>query len=107
MVSDVGFPIECVIISIFIGYMYYYLHIADYHEILSWTTIKIGCISGLLLAILAILLGLLESNAFSWDDFFVSVVIFGIPSMIFAILLVMIGGYLAVTVKRILRNTKR
>jgi hypothetical protein len=27
--------------------------------------------------------------------------------MIFAILLVMIGGYLAVTVKRILRNTKR
>ena len=64
------FPIECVIISIFVGYMYYYLHDADYHEILSCTSIKIGFFSGLLLAILAILVGLLESNAFSWDDFF-------------------------------------
>lgn len=70
MVSDIGFPIECVIISIFIGYIYYYLHDADYHEILSWTSIKIGCVSGLLLFILAILVGLLESNAFSWDNFF-------------------------------------
>ena len=45
MVSDVEFPIECVIISIFVGYMYYYLHDADYHEILSCTSIKIGFFS--------------------------------------------------------------
>ena len=55
MVSDVGFPIEYVIISVFIGYMYYFLKDVDYHEILSWTSIKIGCISGLLLAILAVI----------------------------------------------------
>ena len=104
MVSNVGFPIEYVIISIFIGYMYYYLVDVDYNEILSLTAIKIGCISGLLLAILAILVGLLDSNVFSWDDFFISVLILGIPSMIIAILLVMIGGYFAITVKRILKK---
>ena len=107
MVSDVGFPIEYVIISVFIGYMYYFLKDVDYHEILSWTSIKIGCISGLLLAILAVLVGLLKFNAFSWDNFFLSIIILGIPSMIIAILLVMIGGYFAVTVKRILGNLKR
>ena len=70
MVSDIGFPIEYVIISIFLGYMYYYLKEVNYHEILSWTSIKIGCISGLLSATLAVLVGLLEYNAFSWMIFF-------------------------------------
>ncbi len=86
MVSDVSFPIEYVIISIFIGYMYYYLEYVDYHEILSWTSIKIGFISGLLLATIAVLVGLLKFNAFSLDNFFLSIVILGIPSMIIAIL---------------------
>jgi hypothetical protein len=107
MVSDVSFPIEYVIISILIGYLYYYLKDVDYHEILSWTSIKIGCISGLLFGTLAVLVGLLESNVFSWDNFFLSIIILGIPSMIIAILLVMIGGYFAVTVKRILGTLKR
>ena len=107
MVSNIEFPLEYIIISIFIGYMYYYLIDVDYHEILSWTTIKIGCISGLFLTILAVLVGLLDANVFSWDDFFLSVVILGIPCIIIAILLVVIGVYFAVTVKRILQNLKR
>ena len=107
MVAEVEFPLEYVIVSIFIGYMYYYLTDVDYHEILSWTTIKIGCISGLLLAIIVVLVGLLRANAFSWDTLFESVVVFGTFSIIVAILLVIIGGYFAVTVKRILKNFNR
>ena len=107
MVSNIEFPLEYIIISIFIGYMYYYLKDRDYHDILSWSTIKIGFISGLLLAILAVLVGLLNANAFAWDDFFLSVVTLGIPSIIVAIILVVIGGYLAVAVKRVLQNINR
>ena len=104
MVSNVEFPLEYVLISIFIGYMYYYLNDVDYHEIFSWTTIKIGCISGLILAIITVLVGLLGANAFSWGNFFQSVVVLGTFSIIVAILLVIIGGCLAVSVKRILQN---
>jgi hypothetical protein len=107
MVAEVEFPLQYIILSIFIGYMYYYLKDGDYHEILSWTTIKIGCISGLLLAIIAVLVGLLSANAFSWDNFFQSVVVLGIPSIIISIILVIMGGYLAVSIKRILNNFNR
>ena len=107
MVSNIEFPLGYVLISLFIGYMYYYLIDVDYHEILSGTTIKIGCISGLLLAIIVVLVGLLSANAFSWDDFFFSVVLLGILSMIISILLVVIGGYFAVSVKRTLQNFNR
>jgi hypothetical protein len=107
MVSTVEFPLEYVIISIFIGYMYYYLNDVDYHEIISWITLKIGFISGLILAIIVVLVGLLRANAFSWGNFFQSVVVLGIFSIIVAIILVIMGGYLAVSVKRILQNFNR
>jgi hypothetical protein len=107
MVSNVEFQLEYVIISIFIGYMYYYLNDVGYDEIISWNSIKIGCISGLLLAVIVVLIGLLKANAFTWDNFLQSVVVLGILSIIVSILLVIMGGYLAVSVKRILQNFNR
>lgn len=104
MVSNIGIPIEYVIISLFIGYLYYYLTDVEYREILSWTSLKIGSISGLLLAVLAGLIGLMSANVFSWDDFFVLMIFVGIPCMIIATLLVIMGGYFAITTKRILNN---
>ena len=101
----VEFPIESVVISIFIGYMYYY--ITNREDILSWTTIKIGCISGFVLASAAILYALITANAFTVEEFIESSLIIGVPSVVIAIVLVVIGGYSAIAVKSLLRNFKR
>ena len=103
----VEFPIECVVISIFIGYMYYYMVDADYQDIFSLTSVKIGCISGFTLSTIAVLYGLISANVFTLSDFIESSVCIGIQAMFVGIVLVVIGGLFAVTVKRILSKFKR
>jgi hypothetical protein len=95
-----------VILSLFIGYLYFYLSQTEYKDILSWTSIKLGCISGFTLSTIAVFVGLISSNAFTLDDFIFSSIIFGIQCMVIGVILVMIGGVFAITVKRILSNLK-
>lgn len=105
MTPSVEFPIEPVVISIFIGYMYYYM--VDRDDILSWTTIKLGCISGFVLSTFGVLYGLVMANAFTLQEFVESSLIIGVQSMVVAIVLVIIGGYLAIVIKQLLINIKR
>ena len=79
----------------------------DDEDIISWTTIKIGCISGFTLASAAVLYGLVTANAFSVNEFVESSLIIGTQSMVVAIVLVVIGGYYALMVKNLLRNFNR
>ena len=55
-----------VLISIFIGYLCFYLYQRSYTSIISWTSIKLGCISGFTLSTIAVFVGLISSNAFTW-----------------------------------------
>lgn len=105
MTPSVEFPIEAVVISIFIGYMYYYM--VDRDDVLSWTSIILGCISGFVLSTFGVLYGLVTANAFTFQEFVESSLIIGVQSMVVAIVLVIIGGYLAITIKQFLINLKR
>ncbi len=94
------------IISLFIGYLYFYLSQTDYKDIISWTSIKLGCISGFILSTIAVFVGLISSNAFTVNEFILSSIEIGIQCMVIGVILVMIGGVFAITVKRILSNFK-
>ena len=104
---QVEIPLQYVIISIFVGYLYFYISKKEYNDILSWISIELGCISGFILATIAVFVGLISSNVFTLDDFVMSSIILGIQCMVVGVILVMVGGVFAVTVKRILSNLKR
>jgi hypothetical protein len=106
MDTNINIPLNYVIISIFFGYLYFYLADVGYRDILSLTSVKLGCISGFILSTLAVLIGLLEANAFTLNEFIESSIFIGILGMIMGVVLVMIGGLFAVTVKNILRKCK-
>jgi hypothetical protein len=102
----VEIPLHYVIISLFIGYLYFYLYQTGYKRIISWTSFKLGCISGFTLSTIAVFVGLISSNAFTWDEFISSSIEIGIQCMVIGVILVMVGGVFAITVKRILSNFK-
>jgi hypothetical protein len=104
---QVEIPLQYVIISLFIGYLYFYLSQTSYSSIISWSSIKLGCISGFILSTIAVFVGLISSNAFTWNEFIMSSIEIGIQSMVLGVILVMIGGVFAITVKRILSKYKR
>ncbi|MBZ2166846.1 hypothetical protein [Methanobacterium spitsbergense] len=66
-----------------------------------------GCISGFTLSTIAVFIGLIISNAFTLNEFILSSIEIGILGMMIGVILVMIGGVFAITVKRILSKFKR
>jgi hypothetical protein len=102
---QVEIPLHYVIISLFIGYLYFYLHPRSYSSIISWISIKLGCISGFTLS--TVFVGLISSNALTLDEFIWSSILLGIQCMVIGVILVMIGEVFAITVKRILSKFKR
>lgn len=102
----VEIPLHYVIISIFIGYMYFYIFSSDYRDLLSLKTAVIGCVSGFSLSTIAVLFGLINANAFSLNEFVDTTMIIGILNMVMGVVLVMVGGTCAITVKRTLKNIK-
>ncbi len=103
---QVEIPLQYVIISLFIGYLYFYLYQRSYNSIISWTSIKLGCISGFTLSTITVFVGLISSNAFTLNEFIVSSIVIGIQSIVIGVILVMMGGVFAITVKQILSNLK-
>jgi len=98
----VEIPLYYVIISLFIGYMYFYLYSENYDEILSWKSVVIGCVSGFSLSTIAVLVGLLNAHVLTMYEFVDNSMTMGIISMFIGIILVLVGGTCAITVKRTL-----
>ncbi len=103
---QVEIPLHYVIISLFIGYLYFYLSPRSYNSIISWISIKLGCISGFTLSTIAVFVGLISSNALTLNEFIWSSILLGIQCMVIGVILVMIGGVFANTVKQILSKFK-
>ena len=107
MDTNIGIPVSYNIISIFIGYMYFYLSPLDYNDIFTIKTVKVGLLSGLILSIIIILTGLIGGNVLTLDNFIVSMVLFGVPSIVMDLVLVMVGGLCALTIKNLLIKIRR
>jgi hypothetical protein len=105
MDGSIEMPIGYVVISIFIGYMYYFLKSDNYKDVISFKSIKVGIVSGVLISLIVIFVGLIEANSLDLDNFLVSLilVVFGI---IFSIFFVLIGGLLGIAIKRILKRLR-
>jgi hypothetical protein len=104
---DLEIPLYYVLISIFIGYMYFYLYQLDYQDILSKTSLLIGSISGFILSSIAVLVGLVTNNAFSFGMFVETSIMIGIQAGLAGIVLVMMGGICAITVKCLFERIKK
>lgn len=107
MDTNIGIPVSYNIISIFIGYMYFYLSPLDYNDILTIKTVKVGLLSGLILSIIIILTGLIGGNALTLDNFIVSMVLLGVPGIVMDLVLVMVGGLCALTIKNLFIKIRR
>ena len=106
MDTNIGIPVIYNIISVFIGYMYFYLSPLDYDDILTIKTVKVGLLSGLILSTIIILTGLIGGNALTLDNFIVSLVLIGAPSIVMDLVLVMVGGLCALTIKNLLKKIR-
>jgi hypothetical protein len=107
MDTNIEIPVSYNVISIFIGYLYFYLSPLDYKDILTIKTVKLGLLSGLILSFIIILAGLISGNALTLDNFIVSMVLFGVPCIVMDLVLVMVGGLCALTIKNLLKKIHR
>ncbi|HSP86725.1 MAG TPA: hypothetical protein VLN45_01215 [Ignavibacteriaceae bacterium] len=101
MNTSIEIPIGAVIISIFIGYMYHYLKSKDYKDVISLKSVIVGIISGFLISITVIIISLINTQLWDISGLLTSsiLVIFGI---IFSIGFVVIGGFMAILIKKVL-----
>ena len=97
-------PIGYVVISIFIGYMYYYLNSDNYKDVISFKSVEVGIVSGVLISLIVILVSLIEANSLDLGNFLVSLILI-VYGIIFSIFFVLIGGLLGVAIKRILKRS--
>jgi hypothetical protein len=100
-------PLNYVLISIFLGYMYFYLYPLNYRDIVSKKSIIIGFISGFILSSIAVLVGLVTTSAFSLEMFVETSIIIGIQAGIVSIVLFMLGGICALTIKGLFERIKK
>ena len=107
MDTNIGIPVNYNLIAIFIGYMYFYLSTLDFKDVLTIKTVKVGLLSGLILSIIIIFTGLIIGDALTLDNFLVSLVLFGVPSLVMDLILVMVGGLCALTIKNLLIKIRR
>lgn len=93
------------IISIFIGYVYHYLKTTGYKSVLSLNSLIVGTITGFLISVVAIVVSLINTPLWSVSGLLTSSILV-IYSIILSIGFVVIGGIMAVTIKRIINGLK-
>lgn len=94
-------PINSVVASVFIGYMYHYLKSNDYMDVISLKSLEIGAISGFVISTMTIIVTFITHTFFNIIGLLTASILI-IPSIILSIMLVVVGGLSAITVKNII-----
>ena len=98
---NIEFPVNYVVISIFIGYMYHYLQSEYYNDVISLKSVKVGIVSGFLISSTIIVVSLITTNSLDLINVLGSMMVL-VLGIIISIVVVLIGGLLAITVKKII-----
>jgi len=104
---EISIPVNTIIISIFIGYMYHYLKSDCYMDVISFKSLILGVISGFLIIFITLILTLINTPFFNISDILLFFSILIIESIGFSIVLVVVGGLLAIPIKNFIISYKQ
>jgi len=104
---EISIPVNTIIISIFIGYIYHYLKSDCYMDVISFKSLLLGVISGFLIIFITLILTLINTPFFNISDILLFFSILIIESIGFSIVLVVVGGLLAIPIKNFIISYKQ
>jgi hypothetical protein len=101
---EISIPLETGLIPLIIGYMYHYLKSNYFEDIITLKSLLLGIVSGFLIAFITLLITFINTPFFKLEYIFVGSFGFYIIDMLLGVILVIIGGLFAITIKSILKK---
>jgi len=103
---EISIPINTIIISIFIGYMYHYLKSDCYMDVISFKSLILGVIAGFLIIFITLILTLINTPFFNISYIPIYYILI-IETIGLSIVLVVVGGLLAIPIKNFIISYKQ